>query len=223
MAEVVVDGLRVRGRPSVTEGSAKFDQLLSTNDQFFIVDGPVAADGYEWYLGQALLGGQARGPFGWVAAASRDGQAWIDDVDDRPCPTLPDDARAFGVLPVEVLVHCFGSSELSFELGANVYCLADGVRVVEPAWFGSGCGELSGDACGGCDLPIAADPVSGVKIPDQEHARWSFTGHFDDPAALTCHAPTPAAGDSIAPEDYAIHLCRMTFVLTDLTRLGDAE
>lgn len=222
MAEVVVDGVRVRGMPSTADESVKFDRLLGRGDLFFVVDGPVQGNGYDWYLGQSLIGGTETGPFGWVAAASRDGEPWIDDATVSTCPVVPDDANRFGVMPVELLVHCFGRTELSFELSANVYCLEEEARQVDPAWLGSGCSMLSGDACGTCGLPIATDPALGVTIPDQEAATWSFRGHFDDPAAATCHAPIPAQLDTPVPE-YVAHLCRMTFALTDLTRIGDAE
>ena len=219
MADVAVDGLRVRGLPTIAPDSVKFEQLLHRGDQLFIVDGPVAADGYEWYLVQSLIDGFQPGPFGWVAGASREGEVWIESR-ERPCPTVPNDAFRFGVLPPELLLHCFGRGDLSFEVNANVYCLPDEVRQVEPAWFGAGCGELSGDACGSCGLSIAADPALGISIPREQSGRWAFQGHFDDPAAATCHGVT--AGDTQVPEQFAIHLCRITFVLTSLKRLGDA-
>ena len=223
IAEVAVDGLRVRGLPNTSEDSAKFERLLGRSDRVFIVDGPVRADGYEWYLVQALVqeGSEPGGPFGWVAAASRDGETWIDDTEETSCPTVPDDAARFGVLPPEVLVHCFGRSELSFELDANVYCLPDEVRQVDPAWFGAGCGELSGDACGSCGLSIAADPALGIAIPREQSGRWAFKGHFDDAAAASCRAPTGGTADTQVPEQFGVHLCRMTFALTSLERLGD--
>lgn len=223
IAEVAVDGLRVRGLPSTSENSAKFERLLGRSDHVFIVDGPVRADGYDWYLVQALVpdGSEPAGPFGWVAAASRDGETWIDDTEETTCPTVPDDASRFGVLPPEVLIHCFGRSELSFELDANVYCLPDEVRQVDPAWFGAGCGELSGDACGSCGLSIAADPALGITIPREQSGRWAFKGHFDDVAAATCRAPTGGTGDTQVADQFGVHLCRTTFVLTSLTRLGD--
>ena len=222
IAEVVADTLRVRGLPSTSASSAKFERLLGRGDRVFIVDGPVRADGYDWYLVQSMVdqGSEPGAPFGWVAAASRDGVPWIDDVEETGCPSVPDDANRFGVLPPEVLIHCFGRTELSFELDANVYCLPDEARQVEPAWMGAGCGELSGDACGSCGLAIAADPALGIEIPREQSGHWAFRGHFDDPAAATCHGIT--AGDTQAAQQFGVHLCRTTFVLSSLERLGNA-
>ncbi len=82
MAEVVVDGgVRVRSLPTVDAMSIKYEPLLSRGESLFVVDGPVTADGYDWYLVQALQGID-RGPFGWVAAASREGETWIDDLEE---------------------------------------------------------------------------------------------------------------------------------------------
>ena len=222
---VVVDGLRVRGLPSTSDDSVKFERLLMRGDLLLIVDGPVEADGYEWYLVQSLQGGQeSSGPFGWVAAASRGGETWIDDVDETVCPRLPDEANQLGTTPPEILVHCYGSSEIEFELDANVGCLAQDVRSgFEPSWFGQGCFSLSGDACGSCGLDLASDPASGVAMPDLESARWRFKGHFDDPAAAGCRATVPPAGDTVLPEEVLIHFCRTRFAVTELTRLGDPE
>jgi hypothetical protein len=222
MAEVVVDGgVRVRSLPTVDPSSVKYEPLLVRGDEVFIVDGPVSADGYEWYLVQSLPGGTSGGPFGWVAAASRDGETWIDDLGGPDCPSLPGDARRLGVLPEELLVHCYGGTERTFELDANVYCLQPEGPAIEPAWLGMGCGLLSGDACGSCGIPIAVDPQFGM-LPREELARWSFAGHFDDPAAATCRLAAPSGIDDPSPE-LVVHRCRTTFVLTSLVRLGDAS
>jgi hypothetical protein len=156
-----------------------------------------------------------------VAAASRDNETWIDDVAGTDCPSLPGDARRLGVLPEELLIHCFGGTERTFELDANVYCLQPEGPAIEPAWLGMGCSFLSGDACGSCGIPIAVDPQFGT-LPREELARWSFAGHFDDPAAATCRLAAPSGIDDPSPE-LVIHRCRTTFVLTSLLRLGDAS
>jgi hypothetical protein len=221
VAEVVVDGgVRVRSLPTVDAASLKYEPLLVRGERVFVVDGPTQADGYDWYLVQALPGGDPGGPFGWVAAASRDGETWIDDVAETPCPSLPDDALQLSVTAEEVLLYCFGGSELAFELDANVYCLAADAVPIEPAWMGDGCEYLSGDACGSCGIPVAVEPQFGL-LPGEELARWSFRGHFDDPAAASCRLVSPVAGDPV-PE-LVVHRCRTTFVLTSLIRVGAAS
>lgn len=224
MAEVVVEGgVRVRSLPTVDATSIKYEPLLRRGDLVFIVDGPVAADGYDWYLTQSLLASDDRGPFGWVAAASREGETWIDDLEESDCPRIPEDARALGSLPEELLLHCFGGSELSMELEANVFCLpGEAVATVAPGWLAVDCGVLSGDACGACGIPIAADPQFGFELPKEDLARWALSGHFDDPAAASCR-PSAVPGTDAPSLELIVHRCRTTLVLTSLTRLGDAR
>ncbi|HEX4898008.1 MAG TPA: hypothetical protein VFV53_06565 [Candidatus Limnocylindrales bacterium] len=220
MVEVVVDRLPVRGAASADADPVYVDAILDRGDDVFIVGGPVVTPTQDWFLVSAVLDGHAPGPFGWVAAASPDGVPWIQDIAPETCPTLPDDVDRIGVIPEELLIHCFGGSELSFEHDANVYCLPAGALSIEPAWLSSGCGYLSGDACGWCGLSLAIVPGSGV-LPTEEVARWSVRGHFDDPAAASCRATGPIVGDP-SPEAIVFG-CRTTFVLTSLDRLGDAS
>ena len=80
MVEVVAGGLRVRTAPTVDDArSAKFEPLLAAGAQLRVVDGPVFADAYEWYLVE-VLGSPQRG---WVSSADHDGTPWVAD------PTMP--------------------------------------------------------------------------------------------------------------------------------------
>ncbi len=73
-ADVVVPDLRVRTAPTVDDSkSAKLEPLLGRGTQLKIVEGPVTADGYDWYRVEAI-GWPHRG---WVAVADHDGEPWI--------------------------------------------------------------------------------------------------------------------------------------------------
>jgi hypothetical protein len=81
IAEVVVTGLRVRTAPTVDDAvSAKLEPLLSNGIRLEILEGPVRADDYDWYLVQAV-GLPHRG---WVAASDHDGEAWIEPLSTGP-------------------------------------------------------------------------------------------------------------------------------------------
>ena len=217
--EVVVDGgVRVRSFPSVNDVSIKYEPLLQRGDEVFVIGGPVEGDGYDWYLVQSLVD-QARGPFGWVSFASRDGERWIDDVSDTDCPALSPDLWP-GTILDEVLIHCFGGKEIEFKIDGGLSCFPDDPRLIDHPWLGPNCDMLTGDACGTCGLRIAAHPDADLEIPDRDHARWAVRGHFDDPAAAEC-LPGPD-NDPSRIEQAAVHLCRTTFVLTSLERLGDS-
>ena len=65
------DGLRVRSRPEVSADSKKLTPLLAAGSRMLVVNGPVPADGYDWYEVRA-----DNDLFGWVAAG-KDGEDWI--------------------------------------------------------------------------------------------------------------------------------------------------
>jgi hypothetical protein len=217
IAEIVVDGgVRVRSLPSVGDASIKYEPLLRRGDEVFVAGGPVAGDGYDWYLVQALIEGD-HGPFGWVSFASRDGEPWIQDVADTECPSR---SQWLGTVLDEVLLHCFDDSEIEFETDGAFSCFSSDPPVIEHDWLALNCDLLEGDACGTCGLRVAAEPAAGFDIPIGDHARWALRGHFDDPAATGC---VGARGSEAAATDQeAVHRCRTTFVLTSLERIRDA-
>jgi hypothetical protein len=101
---VTVDhGIRMRSQPRVAEDSTKYEPLLPRNTQLHALEGPLAESGYWWYRveladpRQSLFGGVREG---WVAAADRDGTAWLDwYVDVDPAPPGPEPWLAWpGVL-----------------------------------------------------------------------------------------------------------------------------
>jgi hypothetical protein len=76
VVDVVVTGLRVRTAPTVDNTkSAKLEPLLGTGTRLQIIEGPVNADDYDWYMVQAI-GLPHRG---WVAVADHDGSPWVED------------------------------------------------------------------------------------------------------------------------------------------------
>jgi len=106
VVQVVVNDLRVRTAPTVDNTkSAKLDPLLGRGTQLRIIDGPVSADGYDWYQVQAI-GLPHRG---WVAAADHDGAPWIQDatVAVSPAPVFSaDEAALLAELRPDAAVDC---------------------------------------------------------------------------------------------------------------------
>jgi hypothetical protein len=217
IARVVADGVRVRSLPTVHPASIKYEPLLRSGDRVFVGAGPVAADGYDWFLVDTLYESGEPPLFGWAAFESRDGETWIAGDADVDCPAMPRDARRLGVTNDDVLLHCFGSRDLSFKVDASLYCSPDDPARVEHDWLALECSLLSGDACGTCGMRIAAHPDADTELPDRDSGRWAVTGHFDDPAAASCVKGQDADGGLLA--EWAVHHCRTTFVLTALERL----
>ena len=106
LVEIVVDGLRVRTAPTVDDSvSAKLDPLLGNGTKLHVLDGPVTADGYDWYHVQAI--GWPHN--GWVAAADHDGSPWIvaSALNSEPAPDKTDaEAALFGGLGRDVSFDC---------------------------------------------------------------------------------------------------------------------
>jgi hypothetical protein len=104
VAQVITTDLVVRSAPGVGPSSeilperldAMLDSIPAEPQLVFLVDGPVTADGYEWYLVKPFTLNLCHDvctepPFGWVAAASRDGEPWImPHTLDCPEPTVED-------------------------------------------------------------------------------------------------------------------------------------
>lgn len=202
------------------QGSCEQPFMLGTVSGFkwvYLFDGPVNADGHEWYLAATEMNTEEHAStypeaIGWVAAG--DGEdAWLVP-DERSCPAEPielADVTNLALTKLEML-HCLGGEELTLhgwypplppgESEANLdECRASApwlrcssvlgmIRVVESSW--------AGDAD---YLDFVIDPASGVVMPAR--GQWiTVTGTFAHPAATEC-------GD-----EAEVLLCRLQFVLT---------
>lgn len=211
VVRTTVAGLRLREEP--TTGAASLG-TLSNGAQSYVVDGPVTADGYTWYLLSGLgipqysgcAGPMATDPwecpvwFGWAAAASPEGDAWLAE-DDPDCPSWPEVVDHDIILGVQRIAYlaCFGVEERS---ATGFYPL-----IPEDAGLGGACaGVPDGLSWIACNLgyehinPSEADPFGSgfvfsvdpaVAMPDR--GQWvRVTGRFDHPAADDCTFGDPA-------------------------------
>lgn len=209
LAEVLVTDLVVRTAPGVDAGTSTIlAERLANGDRVFVVDGPVDASGYTWYLVAPLSRpDDTSGPFGWIAAASREGEAWVRPATPT-CPSAADLASVLSLQPLERLV-CFGGDSLTLTAPQVPCGVADGPWSFEPAWLAapSGCG-LSIDASEAILFrvpPGVTDP--GMAVP------LTIRGHFDDPAASRCRI-TSSDDEYPAPTaEEAVVRCRTEFVV----------
>ena len=128
--DVVTSGLRVRTAPTVDDSkSAKLEPLLSLGVQLQILDGPVTADDYDWYMVQAI-GWPHRG---WVAAADHDGVAWIEDrsaASAKPVTFTAAEAALMSALRTDAAVGCAPRrAKLPPRATAGVECRVNGAVV----------------------------------------------------------------------------------------------
>jgi hypothetical protein len=219
---VATDGLRVRSLPTVGEASKRFEPLLPHGVRFYVVDGPVTADGYTWYQVQPYHGKEQL-PFGWIAAGSRDGEPWIEPFPlgcDAVAPTP--ESLVIGE-PLEHLYCSLTGESLrtsppgpDVEVAGDVYC-----TVADDHW-----GALSGpewiDQLGYCELRTDAgsirlpgSPMTGLLggSSNPVEGRYDIVGHFDDPGAEECREASFDGGDPPDPVQVVLR-CRTYFVVT---------
>ena len=121
----MADDLRVRSQPGVSDDSKKLEPFLQPGDVVVVLDGPVQASDYDWYLVQAIQpdSDEPHNPFGWIAAASEDGVPWIGPA-SMDCPPLPETVEELGKIaneaPMYFEVTCFGGKDISFEARIGV-------------------------------------------------------------------------------------------------------
>lgn len=223
MAKIVADAVVVRdapGRqsarvvePCTGDGGPCPPLLLGRvggREDVFILDGPVAADGYDWYLAasdpDALVGwipaGDSAGP--WVVPASPE------------CPQQPIQLSDVVVSAVSrfTLLACLGDAELTLSgwypappldesnsdgcqaLDDRPFCYFGGdiLRPVEAPWVGDA-NYLEWWVDSGADL-TQPDPDSWITV----------RGHFSDAASSECWEGLPID----------VLLCRLNFIVTDI-------
>jgi hypothetical protein len=214
MAFVRVNNLNLRVQPSTAAESLG---KLSLGELAYIVDGPVEADGYQWYQLASVLepyvapcGEPEPAPslvcskwFGWAAAVTPQSEQWVSPLVPE-CPAERD-TDAFLALQRATRLACAGDDEWTL----FVYIAQEGGRgclpiwYVEPLWLFAQCNlffpqpverELDADE----RLQTFVHPdlgtcTAGATLPGCPFAgltgSWvEITGHLDDPAASTCTA-----------------------------------
>jgi hypothetical protein len=187
-----------------------------TYSELYLLDGPVQADGYAWYLAATASEFALTTEYvGWVAAGDEAGAWLVPHEPDCPQPPIELSDLTYSSLSRFEAIACFGGEALTVR-GWYVDLPADaeppGQCSAEPAWLVCGWGyhmlrpEPSGWYGGANNLQMKVDPASGVQMPLR--GNWVLvTGMFDHPGAQAC--------GSGSQEDVAFRLmCRMEFVVT---------
>lgn len=220
VAVTVVDGLRVRSKPRISDDSHKYEPILPLGTPLYVLDGPVSASGYPWY--EVAMLGSGSTPQGWVAAASRSGEPWLARG-DFSCPPVPTDFRSLAALAPAVGLACFPRIPITVMARLiSCNCDVDGAWLT-PGWFSLG--------TGGPEMlvePRMTRPPGNVDEwfwlsldPAGQHAKVlpfgevvAVTGIFDHPAAASC------TYTEMDVEPVPSQRCRLAFAVTRLVSAG---
>jgi hypothetical protein len=226
LAVVNVAELNVRVKPSTSADLLHpygVTTPLPRGSRVFVVDGPVKADGYRWYV--VGLSADLLAPVGWVSAGAS-GDMWLR-ADDATCPGT-DVASIAELSPIQRLA-CFRSKSLTFE--------ARQVTAPEDAGFGGVCetepGQPSFLVCESYDyvqsdgdpeasLLLHFDPETGIEPtgladPGTTGSLLRIRGHFNDAASRACATDT----DPTSLDNWELWLgCATLFVVEAVEPIG---
>jgi hypothetical protein len=228
-ARVLAEDLVVRSQPFVGQASAILDPHLTAGDRLLVVAGPVEGSGYDWYQVDPMPRDSSSGPpFGWVAAASRDAEPWIEGL-DVACPAGPASIAELVRLAPEERLVCYGDAKITFAAWARSIGIADGPMWGTPGWLVPlrdyrYIGGRTGPVMHVMFAPDSTGPASGLPPLEAEPwgvsdgpSRYRFTGHFDDPASASCRSgfDDPFTGTREEhPAAQSRLTCRMQLVIT---------
>jgi hypothetical protein len=198
-AEVVTTDLVVRSAPGTGRDSEMYGTVA--NLAVTVLDGPVQADGYEWWLIRPIHSdGFEPPPSGWVAAGGQ-GEVWLAPT-SISCDDAPTSEALWG-MPSAMWVGCYAGVELTLR-GTLSGCFAgEGT-----GWDGCVLRNCVPDVCQRLvdDRPVV---VHFDALPASDVGRIRITGHFDDPAAESvCRV------DGSALSRLSVFRCRTHFVAT---------
>ncbi|MGH2483625.1 MAG: hypothetical protein ACRDE9_04115 [Candidatus Limnocylindria bacterium] len=204
-------------------------------EDVYVLDGPVEADGFKWYLmgtdrsSDSRVGDMYPAVFGWIAAGETS-DPWLLPVSRCPAPPFELTDVTYLASTWGTRLGCFGGP-LTLrgwfsELPADVETSGDCAR--EPAWLICGYGyyELSPTetayygGSGAHRLEFKVDPALGLEMP--ERGQWiEIVGQFDYPAAQMCADDDVGSTLHIPAQSRARGLaCRLEFVVVSARALG---
>jgi hypothetical protein len=220
IADVVTDDLVVRSLPEISPQSIIAPVALSKGKLLYVLDGPVAADGFEWYrvapFDEFLSDIPSEAPkLGWVAAG-RSGEVWIAPwTGECPKPTLEE----LRFRAPSLRLACFGDDELTLQgiLGDCSYVVPG---TVSPAW-------LANFFCVLVPFDFEEDLFAGMLLRQEGEIPESLgkglavrvIGHVDHSAAQECVEGAPLPGEEPTPPELVVLYCRTQFVATDVAEI----
>jgi hypothetical protein len=233
VAVTVESDVRMRTKPGLGADSDRFEPLLPEGTGLYVLSGPEAASGYQWYevspiaFGVTGIAGQpdtvvGAGSTGWVAAASRDGVPWLAHG-NATCPATPTDVMTLARLTIGERLACFSQVPITVRarvLGCN--CEVDPGLSTRPAWWAGedklvlvppGASAALKDWPTGLDyLWLRLHPDAAHPVPLGPGGTVTVTGMFDHPDATRCTWQEPDGDGTFK----LLEACRYWFVTTSI-------
>jgi hypothetical protein len=211
LVATVEPDVRVRSAPGLGTSSEKFTPLLPSGTQLVVLNGPVAADGYDWYE-VTELDPESSLPSGWVAAGSRTGEGWLA-ARTPACPGRPTTVTALAAMSRALALVCFPRVPITVKAHIErPSCEVDGPGIY-PGWFLGDCAYLvdPSDPTGDASIWLTIDPAAKVPPTLPVDQVVTVTGILDHPAADACLIPSwdgyPAS---------VTGTCRLQFAVTEI-------
>jgi hypothetical protein len=221
------DGLRVRSAAGLD--SPELSPHLAAGTRMFVISGPVAADGHDWYEVQTDDVSSNIDLYGWVAAADKDGGAWIKPKAPA-CPKQLDGRAIAETSPMDLLV-CLGEAQFQVVADGITFAIdtdddpcpwspGHGACSVDPSWMTPFVDLHVGE------IPSAPGDTGGVLIasavvaPDAQDAVYSVgnatdirvTLSTDPPEARDCRF-VDESGKKVGLRAHAVLECRLRLVI----------
>ncbi|MDF2731777.1 MAG: hypothetical protein K0S92_402, partial [Desertimonas sp.] len=224
VAIAVEPDLRVRSLPEVSAASAKLAPLLRKSDALYVIGGPVAGSGYDWYEIHAPRAELT----GWVAAAAKTGEDWIRPVSVECTMGASADPIVDAIGYELMYLACYREVELSGVRflgrpeGEGIRCPDTFEWLLEPEWLDMQliCGyEFRPEEAdtGSADLisegvlhPSIGDVPAALLEAQPGGLLVDVAGRLDHPDTREC----TAVGSNAPPPALVRLQCRMRFVIT---------
>lgn len=163
---------------------------------------------------------QARSPTGEWQPEPAPILGFLPDPTAAECAPPPTDAVEFISFDRPAFIACFGSRPITFRAWSVRCddCVGQPDEHFVPDWLAPSANSLllSPIIGSGWWASAVLDPVIGSRPTDDMLDAWlELTGHFDDPAAASCHwSPPPDAIGYYSGSRQIIETCRQQFVVT---------
>jgi hypothetical protein len=228
IAAVTLDGdrLRVRSDPTTAGTSIKYVPVLPAGTRMLVVDGPVFADGMEWY--EVRTDGELIDLYGWVSTG-HEGATWLAPRSPR-CPETADAAAVATLNRIDFLA-CFGDTQVQVKARAADFwdsrvdtsdcgwVRRTGSCDVDARWLLFPSASVTIVTAKGnehqIDLAMPPDLAAGLAgVPRQ--ATLLLTVSMDAPEAASCGVRDPVNGAELIPAHRAVTACRLQFVVQQI-------